>query len=121
LKEADRNELCLRLLNLDAKIRFAGVIDRKGTLIAGGMKEGLQSLEKDEESLKLYLSYAINNIMREDFDSIFGKVLYTVSEREKIKLATFPLGQKILLISMAGNASHSEVIQNVLDILQNPS
>ena len=121
MNQADRNELCLRLVDLDAMIRFAGVIDRTGALIAGGMKEGLQSLEKDEESMKLYLSYAINNIMREDFDSIFGKVLYTVSEREKIKLATFPLGNDILLISMARDAAHGKVIQSVIDILHSPS
>jgi len=112
------NELCSRLLNLDPRIRFAGVIDRKGMLIAGGMKEGLQSLEKDEESLKLYLSYAINNIMREDFDSIFGKVLYTVSEREKIKLATFPLRHEILLISMSRDANHDDLNQDIFEILQ---
>jgi hypothetical protein len=118
LQQADKNELCTRLLNLDARIRFAGVIDRKGTLIAGGMKEGLKSLEKGDESLKLYLSYAINNIMREDFDSIFGKVLYTVSEREKIKLATFPLQHDILLISMVKDSAHDEIIRDVIEILQ---
>ncbi|HEY7110393.1 MAG TPA: DUF6659 family protein [Nitrososphaeraceae archaeon] len=118
MNQAYKNELCSRMLNLDPTIRFAGIIDRKGMLIAGGMKEGLQSLERDEESLKLYLSYAINNIMREDFDSIFGKVLYTVSEREKIKLATFPLGHDILLISMSRDANHDNLIQDIFEILQ---
>lgn len=121
MKQADINELCLRLVSLNAKIRFAGVIDRMGALSAGGMKDGIQSLEKEEESLKLYLGYAINNMMREDFDSIFGKVLYTISDREKIKLATFPLGENILLVSMSRDAAHDEVIQNILDILQHRS
>jgi len=112
------DELCSRLLNLSNEIRFAGIIDRMGSLSAGGMKEGIQCLEKGEESLKLYLGYDINNIMREDFDSVFGKVLYTISEREKIKLVTFPFGNNILLVSMSRNSPHPRIIQNILEILR---
>lgn len=112
------DDLCSRLLNLSKEIRFVGIIDRMGALVAGGMKEGIQSLEKGEESLKLYLGYAINNIMREDFDSAFGKVLYSISEREKIKLATFPYGDNILLVSISRNSPHPAIIQNILEILR---
>ncbi len=115
------NDLCLRFLNLSGEIRFVGVIDRMGTLIAGGMKEGIESLEKEEESLKLYLGYAFNNAMRQDFDPTFGKVLYTVSEREKLKLATFPFDENILLVSMSKQAPHDEIIDNILDILRKSS
>ncbi len=112
------NDLCLRFLNLSGEIRFVGIIDRMGNLIAGGMKEGIESLEKEEESLKLYLGYAISNVIREDFDRTFGKVLYTMSEREKLKLATFFVGENILLVSRSKHAPHSEITDNILDILR---
>lgn len=112
------DDLCSHLLKLSKEIRFAGIIDRMGSLVSGGMKDGIQSLEKGEESLKLYLGYAINNIMREDFDSAFGKVLYSISEREKIKLATFPYGDNILLVSMSRNSPHPTIVQNILEILR---
>jgi len=37
-------EICDKVKNLDSKIRFAGVINERGRLTAGGMKEGIQSL-----------------------------------------------------------------------------
>ena len=84
MPQTNSDDLCLRFLNLSGEIRFAGVIDRMGGLIAGGMKEGIESLENDEESIKLYLGYAFNNAVRQDFDPTFGKVLYTLSERESL-------------------------------------
>lgn len=92
-----------------------------GGLIAGGMKEGIESLENEEKSIKLYLGYAFNNAVRQDFDPTFGKVLYTVSEREKLKLATFPFGENILLVSMSKQAFHLEIIDNILHILRKSS
>ena len=45
MPQTNSDDLCLRFLNLSGEIRFAGVIDRMGGLIAGGMKEGIESLE----------------------------------------------------------------------------
>ena len=118
MPRTNSDDLCIRFLDLSGEIRFAGVIDRTGGLIAGGMKEGIESLENEDESIKLYLGYAFNNAVRQDSDPTFGKVLYTVSEREKIKLATFPFGENILLVSMSKQAPHLEIIDNILHVLR---
>jgi hypothetical protein len=60
-----------------------------GRLIAGGMRKGIISMERDSE--KLYLEFALRSEMRKDFDAEFGKTIFSFSEREKIKLASFPL------------------------------
>jgi hypothetical protein len=73
----DLSALCNGIFEINEKIRFVGIIDLMGNLIAGDMKKGLPSLEKDDGSTRLYLGYAINNILRRDFDNVFGKVLYT--------------------------------------------
>jgi hypothetical protein len=44
--------------------------------------------------------------------------LYSISEREKIKLATFPYGDNILLVSMSRNSPHPTIVQNILEILR---
>jgi hypothetical protein len=64
-----------------------------GNLVAGGMKKGILPLEPKEERRKLYLEFALRNAMRQDFDSEYGKVIYTLSEREKIRLPHFPWGK----------------------------
>jgi hypothetical protein len=90
-----------------------------GKLIVGDMKKGTASLEKNDGSIRLYLGYAINNILRRDFDNVFGKVLYTFSEREKIKLLTIPIEDNLLLVSIDKLAKHDKLINKILDTVKN--
>jgi hypothetical protein len=87
-----------------------------GNLIAGDMKNGLPSLERDDGSIRLYLGYAINNVLRRDFDNVFGKVLYTFSEREKISL-TVPIDNNLLLVSMDISSDHVELIKKIENVV----
>jgi hypothetical protein len=57
-----------------------------GRLVAGGMRENVESMERKEDSSKLYIEFALRTDMRKDFDTEFGKTIYNYSEREKIKL-----------------------------------
>ncbi len=110
-------KLCERIFSLDPSIRFAGVIDKMGSLVAGGMKKGIQPLEPKEEQRKLYIDYALRHAMRQDFDSKFGRVIYTLSEREKIKLTSFPMGDDLVLISIDKRGDHQKVIEQALKLV----
>lgn len=111
--------LCNRIFEVDEKIRFVGMIDQMGKLIVGEMKKGTPSLERDDGSIRLYLGYAINNILRRDFDNVFGKVIYTFSEREKIKLLTIPIEENLLLVSIDKLADHERLINKILNTVKN--
>ena len=110
------SELCNSIFEISEKIRFVGIIDQMGKLIGGDMKKGLPSLEKNDGSIRLYLGYAINNILRRDFDNVFGKVLYTFSERERIKLLTIPIDDNLLLVSMDKSTDHVELINKIIAV-----
>ena len=112
---SDLSKLCNGIFDIDEKIRFVGIIDEMGKLIVGEMKKGLPSLERDDGSIRLYLGYAINNVLRRDFDNVFGKVLFTFSEREKIKLLTIPMNDNLLLVSMDISSDHDELIKKILN------
>ena len=114
-------KLCNSVFALSQNIRFAGVIDKMGKLAAGGMKEGLMSMEDKENSSKLYLEFLIRSQMRKDYDTEFGKVVYSFSEREKIKFAVFPLKDNhILMVSIEKKeADHDKIIQNILKLTNN--
>lgn len=114
----DLSVICNGIFEINEKIRFVGIIDQMGKLIAGDMKKGLPSLERDDGSIMLYLGYAINNMLRRDFDNVFGKVLYTFSEREKIKLLTIPIDDNLLLVSMDKSSDHVELIKKILDVVR---
>ena len=115
----DLPALCNRIFEVDEKVRFVGMIDQMGKLIVGDMKKGTPSMEKDDGSIRLYLGYAINNILRRDFDNVFGKVLYTFSEREKIKLLTIPIEENLLLVSIDKSADHDKLINKILETVKN--
>jgi hypothetical protein len=113
--------LCNAIFALNYNVRFAGVIDTMGKLVAGGMRHGLKSMEDNENSQKLYVEFALRSIMREEFDEKFGKTIYSFSEREKIKLASFPLDDHhILRVSIEKEESHrNQIIENILEIISN--
>ena len=110
-------KLCDTIFALDPSIRFAGVIDKMGNLVAGGMKKGIQPLEPKEERRKLYLEFALRNAMRQDFDSEYGKVIYTLSEREKIKITSFPMGENLVLVSVDKEGDHVRLIEKILKLI----
>jgi hypothetical protein len=114
----DLSVLCNGIFEVDEKIRFVGIIDQMGKLVVGNMKKGLPSLERDDGSIRLYLGYAINNILRRDFDNVFGKVLYTFSEREKINLLTVPMDNYLLLVSIDKLSDHVKLINKIMDVVK---
>ncbi|MGI0030783.1 MAG: hypothetical protein ACRD80_04295 [Nitrososphaeraceae archaeon] len=114
----DLSVLCDGIFEVDEKIRFVGIIDQMGKLVVGNMKKGLPSLERDDGSIRLYLGYAINNMLRRDFDNVFGKVLYTFSEREKIKLLTVPMDNYLLLVSIDKLSDHVKLINKIMDVVK---
>lgn len=108
------------IFSLSSDIRSVIVIDKMGKLVAGGMRQGVTSMEEKENSQKLYVEFALRSVMREEFDKEFGKTIYSFSEREKIKLASFPLNDhhNLLRVSMEKEADHTKIIDNILKILR---
>ncbi|MGC2682848.1 MAG: hypothetical protein WA323_13360, partial [Candidatus Nitrosopolaris sp.] len=80
-EEHEFAKLCDDVFALSPQIRFVGIITRMGKLIAGGMRQGMQSMEHRVDSSKLYLEFALKNEMRKDFDEEFGTTIYSFSER----------------------------------------
>lgn len=113
------DELCKNVFAIDPAIRFAGVINNMGKLVAGGMREGLLPLESVKDMNKLYIEMALRAAMRQEFDKEFGPTIYSFSEREKIKIATFPLKQgHFLLLSMERTKPHDKIISRILELVR---
>jgi hypothetical protein len=48
----DYTKICDAIMTADPKIRFAGVINERGRLVAGGMKENVEPLESEKDVKK---------------------------------------------------------------------
>ena len=111
-------KICDNIFALSSNIRSVSIINGMGDLVAGGMREGIQSMEDKESTSKLYLEFVLRSEMRKDQDAEFGKTIYSFSEREKIKFAVFPLlGNHLLMVSIEKNERHHDgMIENILKL-----
>ena len=92
------DQKCQNLLK-EPEIRFAGLINPMGHLVAGGMKEGMKPLEDDADMRKLYMELILRVSTRQEFDQSLGEVEYSASRRKKAVVMSFPIDNKVLLVS----------------------
>jgi len=106
---------CQNLLK-ESEIRFAGMIDPMGHLVAGGMKKGVKQLEDDADMRKLYMELILRVSTRQEFDESLGVVHYSASRREKAVVMSFPIGNKVLLVSADTNVNIDETAKKIKKI-----
>lgn len=107
---------CQNLLK-ESEIRFAGLINPMGHLVAGGMKKGLKPLEDDADMRKLYMELILRVSTRQEFDRTLGVVDYSASRREKAVVMSFPIGNKVLLVSADTAVNIDETAKKVKKIV----
>jgi hypothetical protein len=116
----DYAKLCEQVFALNDDIRYVGVIDDNGALIAGGMRNGIDSI-LDETNEELYLAQtALRKSMRERFDSSMGKARFAYVEREEISILTFYMDRNLLMVTLEPNVeSHTamDIAEDTLEIL----
>ena len=114
----DFMRLCEQVFALHDDIRYAGVIDDTGLLIAGGMRKGLASMtEKGNDDLYLTQT-ALRKSMREKFDKTMGKARFAYIEREKIAMLTFYMARNILIVSLEPNVDSHTIVDIATDTLE---
>ena len=96
----DYESLCASTQKIDSKVRFAGVINSRGRLIAGGMVSSKKRLGDRKRDEMLYMELALRVKMRSEFDDDLGKVKFSMSFREKLIVMSFPIKNHVLLASL---------------------
>ena len=98
----------------DSKVRFAGVINSRGRLIAGGMVSSKKALEDEKKDEMLFMELALRVKMRSEFDSELGKVKFSLSLREKLIVMSFPIKNDVLLVSMERKTQFEKIASSIL-------
>ena len=80
----DLMSIAEKIIKVDSKVRFVALIDLKGNIVEGIMKEGKTSLESQKEEEHFCKQVAERRKMRKGFDKTLGKVRYVHVEREKV-------------------------------------
>lgn len=106
-------DICKQILTLDNSIRFSGIANRMGKMVASVFQEGVMPLLTDEEVKGSAITSVLRMKTREDYEEKLGKAIYTFTLYEKVKRASIPLNHEdyvLLFVSFDRNAQHEEII-----------
>ncbi|MFB5623374.1 MAG: DUF6659 family protein [Nitrosopumilus sp.] len=108
------DELSKQVLDLDPQIRFAGVANSKGELIAGGQKDSVEKI-LDGENVKMSIHYALQK--RDLYTNLaykIGSELSSITEYEKVTMISIPINSSdLFMISTEPRADYLKIIDFV--------
>ncbi len=114
----DYNSICNTIKTLDPKIRFAGVINNRGRLVAGGMKENVEPLENEKDDEMIFMELALRVKMRKEFDKQLGKVNFALASRERALAMSFLVSEDILYVVSEPDADYGTLPKKILKIIE---
>jgi hypothetical protein len=109
-------KLCQQVFALHDDIRYAGIINDFGALIAGGMRKGIDSITAEDNDELYLVQTALRKSMRQRFDNTMGRARFAYVEREKISMLTFYMEKNTLLLSIEPNVESHTVIDIAKDV-----
>jgi uncharacterized protein YaiE (UPF0345 family) len=112
-------KICQKIIKLSSKVRSARFINSRGHLTAGGMKDGIFSLEAQKQDEMMFMELALRVRMRHEFDKEFGEVHFSMSYRDKVIVMSFPLtNDDVLLISCEKEIDFGKIPFKILKIIE---
>lgn len=113
---------CREILANNQSIRFAGIANHLGSLIATVYRRDLVPLMTKEETSQYSIQAVLRAATREDFESKIGRLEYSIGKYEKLIRATVPIifGNRetkryYLLLSFDSDSDATSIInKNVL-------
>ena len=108
------DELTKKILALDPQVRFAGVANNKGELVAGGQKDDVEKLLA-EDDVKMSIHYALQK--RDLYTNLayrIGNETSSITEYEKVTMITVPISSsELFLVSTEPRADYLKIIDAV--------
>jgi hypothetical protein len=102
-------EKCNLLLAISPRIRYAGVMNKFGRTLAGGLRKGVVPLLKPDEARNEYFIEATREQLRKSFERSIGKTEYTLTENEKVTILTLTNEDNFYYITMDKETPAAEV------------
>lgn len=112
--------LCSKMCD-ESYIRFCGVINSMGKLIAGSFRDGILPLDTDIQREMLYMQSRLELSMKAEFDENLGDVNHVITQRENVVIITIPLKnqQYHILISAERIADIKKIVDKTINLFQN--
>ena len=96
-KLAQIEEQCNVVLENDC-VKFVGVINNLGNLIAGRFGDGMQPVGTPEIRKMMFMQLKLDLNMRKDYDGLFGPVDFVISKRKNAEKISIPIDDYMVLL-----------------------
>ena len=113
----DYAKICNSILGIDSKIRFAGVINQRGRLVAGGMKENVEPLESEKDDEMIFMELALRVKMRKEFDKQLGPVNFAMASRRRALAISVIINDDILYVVSEPDTDYGSLPKKILEIV----
>jgi hypothetical protein len=113
-----QRNLCDRIIKIDRKIRFVGIVNDKGEVIEGGFQQGIEPLLNETDEQQMYIQSLSNLTTLESYNDRLGRVRYSLTEHERVTLMTFPLDNGILCLSLTPRANINKIRDKVVQVIK---
>ncbi len=113
----DYAKICDSVLAIDSKIRFVGVVNERGRLVAGGMKPNVEPLESEKDDEMMFMELALRVKMRKEFDKQLGCVNFALASRERALTISVPIGDDVLYIVSEPDADYTVIPKKIIEII----
>lgn len=117
-------EICLKISQISPYIRFVGIINSHGNLMAYKRREKLEPLLDSTATKNQFSHIAIKTDMEAKFDKRLGKIEFVWEERKKVQTISFAIKSHRVWVSIDKKVIRSEVlriIDSCLPIVKNYS
>jgi len=115
------NSFCHNILAADKSIRWVGVVNKNGVIIAQQKRQGLNLLLSDEENEDYAATAIARQRTRGKFETKIGKMLYAFGRYEMLHRATIPVSEGnylLVTLDVQNKDFDSVIIDKILPLVQ---
>ena len=102
---------CNNILAISPRIRYAGIMNKFGRTLAGGLRKGVVPLLKPDEARNEHFIEATRNQFRRNFEKSIGREEYTLTENEKVKILTLSSEDHFYYVTLDKETPINEVME----------
>jgi hypothetical protein len=116
--DMDYTEVIKEIFAASQAVRYAAVLDATGNPVAGGTRGGIKSLGTEEDDRRLAHDIVLVRHVREEWDQLFGKVRFSLSNRSRVNVISVYLNSETLVVTTEPDVSLL-IVDRIRDTLRN--
>lgn len=105
------SEACTSIISTSPYVRFVGVIDESGQLIAYERRKELSPLLDEKDTKYQFSHIAIKTDLESFFDKNLGEVKFVWEERERVQIISFAIKKNRIWVSIDKDVIRKEVLR----------